>query len=239
MSGNSGKKLGANAQKKLNFWLPIQKSIDAKQASIDSCYARKEEKRKLRAKLLQELEKLRIQRLYNLKKRMVVIFVVLNGQIVILTMVDPSLMSCTYSSAKNHHIVYGNTEYHRLSMMASHNPRGTRTDKLKFESYTVSTVDGTNFDVIDKNGKVLSFETFMKYESLDGQTVSDVKVKQTFLDVKVDQWLYDPSDVESDEKTRMIHAELLKVIEEDKKYLAENPTLLEEGYVLYHWSAFA
>lgn len=213
MSGKTGKKVAPSEQ-----------------ASINACKERRRLKREQLAKRLQELEILRLQRLYNLKKRMVVIFADVKGEPVILTMVDPSLMSCTYSSGKNHHIVYGNTEYYRLSMKASCNPRGTRTNKPDFKSYTVSTPDGINFKVVDKDGKVFSFKTFMKYESLVGQTVSDVKV---------DQWLYDPSDVESDEKTRMIHSELLKVIEEDKKYLAENPTLLEEGYVLYHSSAFA
>ena len=182
--------------------------IKANQASIAASYERKRVKREELAKRLQELETRRLQRLYNLKKRMVVIFAVVKGEIVILTMVDPLLMRCNYSSAKNHHIVYGTTEYHRLSMMASYNPRGTRTNKPNCESYTVSTVDGINFKVVDKDGKVFSFETFMKYESLVGQNVSDVKF---------DQWLYDPINVESDEKTLMIHGELLKVIEHEKK----------------------
>lgn len=213
MSGKTGKKVGPSVQ-----------------ASINACNERRMVKREELAKRLQKHENLRLQRLYNLKKRMVVIFAVVKGEIVILTMVDPSLMSCTYSSAKNHHIVYGTPEYHLLSMMASYNPRGNRTNKPNCESYTVSTVDGINFKVVDKDGKVFSFETFMKYESLVGQNVSDVKF---------DQWLYDPINVESDKKTLMIHGELLKVIEHEKKNIAENPTLLKEGCVLYHLSHFA
>ena len=211
---------GTNAERKASFGAQIK----AKQALIAASYERKRVKREELAKRLQELETLRRQRLYNLKKRMVVIFAVVNGEIVILTMVDPSLM---ISSINNSHIVYGTPEYHRLSMMASYNPCGIRTNKTNCESYTVSTTDGINFKVVDKDRNVFSFKTFMEYKSLVGETVSDVKF---------DQWLYDPSDIESDEKTRMIHAELLKIIEEDGKYLAENPKLLEEKYILYHYS---
>jgi len=207
---------GTNAQRK------------ASQASIAASYERKRLKREQREKWLQELETLRRQRLYNLKKRMVVIFARVNGVIVILTMVDPALMM---SSTNNSDIVYGDTkEWRRLSMKASYNPRGIRTNKTTFKSYTVSTTDGSNFKFVDKDEKVLFFETFMEYKSLVGEIVSDVQV---------DQWLYDPSEVKSDEKTRMIHDELMNIIDEDKTYLAENPTLLEEGYILYHYSGFA
>jgi hypothetical protein len=214
---------GTNAESKARFGAQIK----ANEASIAASYQRKKEKREKREKLLQKLENLRLQRLYNLKKRMVVIFAVVNGEIVILTMVDPSLM---VSSINSSHIVYGTPEYYLLSMMASYNQRGTRRDKRDFESYTVSTVDGINFNVVDKDGKVFSFETFMKYESLVGQT---------FSDIQFDQWLYDPINVESDEKTRMIHEELLKVIQHEKRNIAETPTLLEEWYVPYHYSDFA
>lgn len=216
MSGKTGK-TGKTGKK-------VEPSV---QASINACNERRRVNKAKLAERLQKLENLRLQRLYNLKKRMVVIFAVVNGEIVILTMVDPSLM---ISSINNSHIVYGTPEYHRLSMMASYNPRGTRTNKLNCESYTVSTVDGINFNVVDKDGKVFSFETFMKYESLVGQTVSDVKF---------DQWLYDPINVESDEKTRMIDDELFKVIEHERINIAKNPTLLEQGYVLYHRSPSA
>ena len=213
---------GTNAQRKAQR--KAQKN--ASQASIAASYEKKRVKKEERAKRLQAIETLRLQRLYNLNKRMVVIFANVNGVIVILTMVDPALM---LSSTSNSYIVYGDmNKWRRLAMKASYNPRGTRTNKSDFKSYTVSTTDGSNFNFVDKDGKVLSFETFMEYESLVGQTVSDVQV---------DQWLYDPREVGSDENTTMIHEELLKIIEEDKTYLAANPSL--KNYILYHHSPFA
>lgn len=223
-----------NAERKHNLSKAMEKierirnPVDAKNAFIDACNEQKRLRDEQLAELRQKLENLRLQRLYNLKKRMVIVFVKLDDILVILTIIDPSLIKCPSTTGKNHHIVYGDTEYKILSMMASHNPSGTRIENKCFKSYTVSTLDRSEFEVIDKNGKpVFSFETFMKYESLTGKT---------FSDVVFDQFLFSPSNVESDEKTAMFHTELLRLIKEDADYLKENPDIV--GYIPYHWSNF-
>jgi len=215
MSEKTGKTLGPNAQKKQDFW---NRTI---QASIDACYERRRLKREKREKLRQKIEYLHLQRLYNFNKRMVVVFAILDGNMVILTIIDQSLITCTYTTGRNDHIIYGDCEYWRLQMTASHNSNGKRFEK-DGASYTVSTVDGINFNVTDIKGKVFSFESSILHETLAGKT---------FSDIKFDQWLYSPSNVESDEKTKMIHAELLKLIEEDEKYLRKNPQIV--GYIPY------
>jgi len=224
----SGKPSNTDRKKIIGDAIKAQKARF--QASIDACNEQKRVREEQRAILHQTRENDRLQRLYNLNKTMVVVFVELGDTLVILTIVDLSLIKCHSTTRQNHHIVYGNTEYKTLSMMASHNPSGTRRENTYFESYTVSTLNGSEFNVVDKNGeKVFSFETFMKYESL---------TEKTFSDVKFDQWLYSPSNVESDEKTAMFHPELVRLIKEDEDYLKKNTELRQDGYVPYHLSRY-
>ena len=109
---------------------------------------------------------------------MVIIFAEIDGQIVILAIVDPSLMKSSYSFGMKHHITYGSPDYEEIYMMASYSPRGKRSERYHY-SYTVSTADGVNFDIIDTDGTTrLSFETLIHYESLAGKSFSGVQFDQ-------------------------------------------------------------
>ena len=198
-----------------------------RQASIRAC----NEKRNFRRKKLQEdlvrIEDERLKQLYNLTKEMVFVFLELNGIIVVLAIVDPSWIRSSSSKPNNPHIVYGDPEYRLLSMKASYNTCGDRSEITDVKSYTVSTSDGITFNVIDIEENVFSFTTFVKYESLVGQIVSGVQF---------DQFWYSPSKVVSDSETAKFHAELDMLVEADAEHVRRNPKLLEDGYILYHRS---
>jgi predicted methyltransferase len=87
----------SNKQRKKEFGKAIEAERARIQASIDACNARRATNRENREKLAEAQEELRLRQLANLKKKMVIIYAVINGQIVILTIVDPSLMKSTYS----------------------------------------------------------------------------------------------------------------------------------------------
>lgn len=194
------------------------------QASIDACNAKRATNRENREKLAEAQEELRLHQLANLKKKMVVIYAVIDGQIVILTIVDPSLMKSAYSFGKKHHITYGFPDYQKIYMMASYSPRGKRSE-LPHYSYTVSTADGVNFNIIDADGTTsLSFETLIHYESLAGKSVSGVQF---------DQFWYDPFQRQFDDETVKFHAELVRLIKADAEYVSGNPELLGKGYIPY------
>ena len=100
----------------------IRKAIDAQkaliQASFDACRAKRDENQNARQKLAEEQKKLRLQRLANLRKKMVIIFAEINGEIVILTNIDLELLKLKYSVGMNHYITYGSSDYEKLNMMA-------------------------------------------------------------------------------------------------------------------------
>lgn len=154
-------------------------------------------------------------------------FFKIGDQIVILTIVDPSLMKSSYSVGMQHHITYGSPDYERIYMKASYSFKGKRREIKENHrySYTVSTADGFNFDIIDTDGTtILSFETLIHYESLVGTSVSGVKF---------DQFFYDPFQGSIDDETAKFHKELDRLIQADAEYVSGNPELLEEGYIPY------
>ena len=152
-------------------------------------------------------------------------FAMIDGQIVILTIVDPSLIKSNYSLGMKHHIIYGSPDYEKIHMKASYSPRGKRSERIHQYSYTVSTADGFNFDIIDMDGKTsLSFQSLIQYESLAGRS---------FSGVNIDQFFYDPFKRPFDAETAKFDAELDRLIQADADYVSKNPKLLEEGYVPY------
>jgi hypothetical protein len=158
---------------------------------------------------------------------MVIIFAEIDSQIFILAIVDPSLMKSTYSVGMKHHITYGSPYYKRIYMKASYSFKRKRLELRENHkySYTVSTVDGFNFDIINTDGTTrLSFETLIHYESLVGKS---------FSGVQFDQFFYDPFKDSFDAETAKFHAELDRLIKADADYVSENPELLKEGYFPY------
>jgi hypothetical protein len=110
-------------------------------------------------------------------------------------------------------------------MNASYSSRGKRSELKNEHSYTVSTVDGFNFYIIDADGtRILTYETLFHYESLAGKS---------FSGVQFDQFWYDPFKGQFDDKTAKFHAELVRLIQADAEYVKNNPKLLEEGYIPY------
>ena len=196
------------------------------QASIDACKEKRAENRRKLQELADFEEKMRIRQLSNLRKKMVIMFAMIGEQIVILTIVDPSLMKSSYSFGMKHHITYGSPNYEKIYMKASYSFKGKRSERNHQYSYTVSTVDGFNFDILDADGTtILSFETLIHYESLVETSVSGVQF---------DQFWYDPFQGSFDDKTTMkFNTELIRLIEADADYVNKNQKLLEEGYVPY------
>jgi len=141
---------------------------------------------------------------------MVIIYAEINGVIFILTIVDPSLIMSSYSYGMNHHTMYGHLKYKRLLMTSSYNNKGKLSKRSIDESYTVSTVDGVNFNVISTDGNlVFHFTSLIHHPTLVGKSVSGVQF---------DQFWYDPSKRSSDVETVKFHAELGKLIEADSNY---------------------
>jgi len=199
------------------------------QASIDDCKAKRAENRKKSQELEEAQEKFRLQQLTNLRKKMVIIFAIINGEIVIFAIVDPSLMKSSTSVERNHHIIYGSPDYKEIHMMASYSPKGKRFKRIENYkySYTVSTANGFKFHIIDENGTTrLSFETVIDYESLAGKSVSDVQF---------DQFWYDPFKGSIDDETAKFQKELDRLIRANADYVRKNPELLEKGYVPYRF----
>jgi len=195
------------------------------QASIDACKEKRAENRRKNQKLAEAQEKLRLQQLANLKKRMVIMFARIGNKIVILTIVDPSLMKSSYSVGMKHHITYGSPDYKKIHMKASYSLRGKRSERDNAHSYTVSTADGFNFDIIGTDETTItSFETLIHYESLAGKSVSGVQF---------DQFWYDPFQGSFDDETVKFNTELIMLIKADADYVTKNPELLEKGYVPY------
>jgi hypothetical protein len=200
----------SNSQRKKILGDRIKAEKARIQASIDACKKKRADNRRKHEELAEAQEKLRLQELANLNKKMVVIYAEIAGEIVILTIVDPSLMMSSYSSGMNHHIVYGNSEYRRLSTISSYNNKGKRSERRIDESYTVSTADGVNFNVFGTDGKpCFSFTSSIHYPTLAGKSVSGVQF---------DQFWYDPSKSSSDDKTAKFHAELDRLIKEEPTY---------------------
>ena len=180
------------------------------QASIDACKEKRKANRLKLEKRIREAEQARVCQSRDMNKKMVFVYAVIDGKIVILTIVDPSLMMSSYSSGMNHHIVYGNSEYRRLSTISSYNNKGKRSERRIDESYTVSTADSVNFNVFGTDGKLcFSFTSSIHYPTLVGKSVSGVQF---------DQFWYDPSKRSSDVETAKFDAELDGLIEEDPTY---------------------
>jgi hypothetical protein len=194
----------------------IQESIDARKEKRD--------KNRRNSQLLAERqEKLQLQQSANLRMKMVFIFADIDGERLILTIVDPSLMNSEDSVERNHHIKYGSSEYNLIHMRASYSPRGKRSKLIKNDqySYTVSTADGINFDIIGTDGTtILSFETVIDYESLAGRS---------FSGVQFDQFWYDPFKCPFDAETAKFDAVLNRLIKADADYVSENPNM-KKGY---------
>jgi hypothetical protein len=214
-----------NSQRKKNVGDAIKAERERIQASIDACNAKRAETRIKRQELEKELEQIRLKHSANLKKRTVIMFARIGNEIVIMTIVDPSLMKSSYSVGMKHHITYGSPDYEKIYMNASYSLNGKRSERNHKYSYTVSTTDGVNFDIIDMDGTIiLSFETLIHYESLVGTSVSGVQF---------DQFFYDPYKSPFDAETSQFHAELDRLIRADADYVSKTPELLEEGYIPY------
>ena len=99
------------------------------QASIDARNAKRDKNKRNSQELAEERKNCRLQQSANLRKKMVVIFAEINGQIVILTIVDPSLINSNVSVLMKHHIIYGFPEYKEgVRMKASYSSRGKRSE---------------------------------------------------------------------------------------------------------------
>lgn len=180
------------------------------QARIDACKEKRAENKLIREKLSREAEQARIHRSRNLNNRMVIIYAKIAGVIIIFAIVDPSLMMSSYSFGMNHHIMYGDPKYRTLEMIASYNNKGVRSEKKIDGSYTVSTDDGVNFNVIGTDGNhVFSFTSSIQYPTLVGKSVSGVQF---------DQFWYDPSKCSSDVESAKFDAELDRLIQADTDY---------------------
>jgi len=213
-----------NRERKKNFGDALEAERARIQASIDACNARRATNRRKREELAEAQEELRLRLLANLRKKMVIMFAEIGNETVILAIVDPSLMKSDNSVQMKHHITYGSPDYKKIHMKASYSPRGKRSERGHY-SYTVSTADGSNFDIIDTDGTTrLSFETLIHYESLAGKS---------FSGVKFDQFWYDPFKGQFDDETAKFHEELDRLIQADAEYVKNNPKLLEEGYIPY------
>jgi hypothetical protein len=215
-----------NTERKSEYWNRIKAQRELSQASIDTCKEKRADNRRKSQELAEALEKLRLQRLANLRKKMVIMFAEINGRIVILTIIDVELLKSDYSArTKNYHITYGSSNYEELNMIVSYTRRGKRLDKSDCRAYTVSTDDGVNFKIFDTDGKlVFSFETLIQYETLAGTSVSGVKF---------DQFFYDPFKGSFDDETGKFDAELDKMIEADADHVSKTPDILDEGYIPY------
>lgn len=209
-----------NGERKVIFGKKFKAERERIQASIDACKARRAENGIKRQGLAEAQEKLRLQQLANLRKKMVIIFCIIDGRIVILTIVDPSLLKFDNSVRMKHHITYGFPEYKKVHMNASYSLRGKKSESKNAYSYTVSTADGFNFDIIDTDGTtILSFETRIHYESLAGKSFSGVQFDQIF---------YDPFKDPFDDGTAKFHKELDRLIEADRLHIERNPELLSQ-----------
>ena len=194
------------------------------QASIDACNDKRTKKRIDRQERIKQNEKVISIEMKNLNKSSVIIFAKIDDEIVILTILDFNLLKSDYSVGMKHHIMYGLSDYHKLTMMASYTFRGKRLDK-HYSTYTVFTEDGIHFNILNTDGNVLfSFETLIQYESLAGRSISDVNF---------DQFLYEPHKCASDKDTAMFHTELDRLIEADRQNIERNPEL-RQGYFPYH-----
>lgn len=214
-----------NRQRKEIFGNALKVQQALIQASIDTRKEKRVENRRKLHELAEAQEKLRLQQLANLKKKMVIMFAKIGNKIFILTIVDPSLMKSSYSFRMKHHITYGSPDYEKIRMKASYSIRGKRSERDNAYSYTVSTADGFNFDIIGLDGTTsTSFETLIHYESLAGKS---------FSDVQFDQFFYDPFKDSIDDETAKFDEELKRLIEADAEYVSKNPELLEEGYIAY------
>lgn len=215
----------SNSERKKNVGDAIKAHEARIRASIDACNARRADNRRKRRELREAQEQFRLQQLANLYKKMVFIYAEIDGEIVIFTIVDQSLMKSTYSVGMKHHITYGFPEYKQFFMKASYSLKGKRLETECPYTYTVSTADGFNFDVKDIDGKKIdSFNSLIHYDTLAGKSVSGVQF---------DQFCYDPFKGSFDAKTAKFHAELDRLIKADADYITENPELLEEGYFQY------
>lgn len=200
----------SNSQRKKNVGNAIKAQEARRQASIDACNARRAENKLIREERIREAEQARIHRSRNLNNRMVIIYAKIAGVIIILAIVDPSLMMSSYSFGMNHHIMYGDPKYRTLEMIASYNNKGMRSERKIDESYTVSTDDGVNFNVIGTDGNhVFSFTSSIDHPTLVGKSVSSVQFNQFW---------YDPSKCSSDHKTSQFYAELDRLIKADTDY---------------------
>ena len=180
------------------------------QASIDACKEKRADNRRKREERIRKAEQARIHRSRNLNNRMVIIYAKIAGVIVILAIVDPSLMMSSYSFGMNHHIMYGHPKYRTLEMIASYNNKGVRSERKIDESYTVSTDDGVNFNVIGTDGNHdFSFTSSIDHPTLVGKSVSGVQF---------DQFWYDPLKRLSDHKTAKFDAEFDGLIKADTDY---------------------
>jgi len=217
----SGKLSNRERKKKIGDAIKAEKARI--QASIDACNAKRDENRKKRKELAEAQENCRIRQLANLMKKMVIMFAMVGNETIILAIVDPTLMNDN-SVRMKHHITYGSPDYEKIYMRASYSPRGKRSKRYP-KSYTVSTTDGSNFDIIDADRTtILSFETLIHYESLAGKSVSGVQF---------DQFWYDPFKGQFDDETAKFHEELDRLIQADAEYVSGNPEVLGEGYIPY------
>lgn len=180
------------------------------QASIVACNAKRDANRTKRKNCIEEAERARIHQSRNLNNNMVIIYFEFYDVIVILAIVDPSLIMSSYSFGMNHHIMYGHPKYRILEMIVSYNNKGKLSKRSIDESYTVSTVDGVNFNVISTDGNlVFHFTSLIHHPTLVGKSVSGVQF---------DQFWYDPSKRSSDVETVKFHAELGKLIKAVPSY---------------------
>ena len=221
----------SNKERKKNVGDAIKAERARIQASIDACNAkraknkrksqdlaeRQEELQEERLAPIQLKQKIELTPLRRLNKRICFIYVKINGRFVIVSIVDPKLRG-SYCPDVKKYLIVGSELYRELNLKTFCGKTGGLSENINIGSYTVSTVDGITFEVVDDKGNsVLVFKSVNPVESLAGQS---------FSNVVFEQFCYDPRQVnsDSDENTKLFHSILKTIVEQDKKRAEMDPT---------------
>jgi len=155
-------------------------------------------------------QKTELIQLRCLNKPICFIYANIHDKFVIVSIVDPKLRA-RYCPNFKKYLIAGSELYWELNLKTFCGKTGRLSENINIGSYTVSTVDGITFEVVDDKGNpVLVFTSMNPVESLAGQS---------FSNIEFDQFCYCPTNVssDSDEKTIKFHSILERIVEQDKK----------------------
>jgi hypothetical protein len=195
---------------------PIRR-INPKINKLQERHDKQEKRQKELLASIQLEQKIELTRLRRLKKRICFIYAKINGRFVIVSIVDPKLRG-SYCPDFKKYLIAGSELYRELNLKTFCGKTGGLSENINIGSYTVSTVDGITFEVVDDKGNsVLVFKSVNPVESLAGQS---------FSNVVFEQFCYDPRQVnsDSDENTIKFHSILEIIVEQDKKRAEMDPT---------------